>query len=84
MAIIVGFPTNNNLLQGSEVADEIYGNSIGTVTFVAGSDRIFRHYGASAPSAEVALPARPFAQMGGREICECGPPCGRWGCWWRR
>ena len=41
MAIIVGFPTNNNLLQGSEVADEIYGNSIGTVTFVAGSDRIF-------------------------------------------
>ena len=51
MAIIVGFPTNNNLLQGSEVADEIYGNSIGTVTFVAGSDRIFRHYGANTPRA---------------------------------
>ena len=53
MAIIVGLSGNNPLLQGTELDDLIYGNSLGTVTGVAGNDRIFRHYGASAPSAVV-------------------------------
>ena len=39
--IIVGFPGNNPSLRGSNAEDFIYGNSIGTVTFNAGSDRIF-------------------------------------------
>ena len=41
MAIITGFPGNNPLLQGSPVADEIYGNGLGNIAGIAGSDRIF-------------------------------------------
>ena len=41
MAIIVGLSGNNPLLQGTELDDLIYGNSLGTVTGVAGNDRIF-------------------------------------------
>ena len=41
MALITGFPTDNLLLQGTALADEIYGNKFGTVNFVAGNDRIF-------------------------------------------
>ena len=41
MALITGFPTDNPLLQGTALADEIYGNKFGTVNFVAGNDRIF-------------------------------------------
>jgi hypothetical protein len=41
MAVIVGVTGNNPLLQGTPDADEIYGNINGTVTFVAGNDRIF-------------------------------------------
>ena len=41
MAIITGFAGNNPLLQGTAEQDFIYGNVRGTVTGVAGNDRIF-------------------------------------------
>jgi Ca2+-binding RTX toxin-like protein len=41
MAIITGATGDNPLLQGTTDADEIYGNKLGTVNFVAGNDRIF-------------------------------------------
>ena len=41
MAIIVGFTSDNPLLQGTALADEIYGNRFGNIGFVAGNDRIF-------------------------------------------
>jgi Ca2+-binding RTX toxin-like protein len=41
MALIVGFTGNNPLLQGTPDADEIFGNSTGTIAEVAGNDRIF-------------------------------------------
>ena len=41
MAVIVGVPGNNPLLQGTVEQDYIYGNSLGNITGTAGSDRIF-------------------------------------------
>ena len=41
MAIIIGVTGDNPLLQGTTDADEIFGNSAGTIDFTAGNDRIF-------------------------------------------
>ena len=41
MAIITGFPGSNPRLVGTADADEIYGNSLGNVSGIAGNDRIF-------------------------------------------
>ena len=40
MATIMGFTTSNPLLRGTEAIDTIYGNSLGPIDFVAGSDTI--------------------------------------------
>ena len=41
MAVIVGFTGDNPLLQGTTDADEIFGNSSGTLNGIGGNDRIF-------------------------------------------